>query len=636
MSTKSQTIHFLHVDDELDFSAMAAEFLQRADDRIVVDTAVSANDGIDRLTENGYDCVISDYDMPGQNGIEFLKALRENNADLPFILYTGKGSEEVAAEAISASVTDYLQKKSGTDQYAVLANRALNAVERHRAEQAAERTRSRLEAIAANSTDVIVTIDSESRILFINDAVDELLGYSPEELEGKSLTALMPTRHQDNHAASIDRYLQTGDRTFNWRAAEFEALHRNGDEVPVSISFGEFEEDGKQRFVGIIHDITERKAHELTLRQEMERFELLVGEVGTHAIFMLDPDGHIVSWNEGARHIKGYTDAEINGEHFSTLYTESDVQDGLPERMLAKAIEAGRAEDEGWRVRKDGTQFWAQVSITALYDDAGDLRGFGKVTRDMTEWHEQHEQFESLIEHSSDLITVLDEDGTITYQSPSIERILGYAPEALLGEPAINHVHPDDQERVLGQFTEMIESPEQLTHWERYRFQHKDGSWVWLETVGTNRKAGTLDGYVINTRDVSDQRALEVELEEALHRYQTTVEQNLAGIYLLRNDRFEYVNPKFCEITGYDEDDFSSMDAIEIVAPESRDEVRENIEKRLSGGLDQVEYSAMLARKDGERREVRANGSRIEIDGEPAILGTIVDIKEQVERHKRN
>lgn len=391
MSTESQTIRILHVDDEPAFSTMAAEFLQRADDRIVVDTAVSAMDGIDRLTENGYDCVISDYDMPEQNGIEFLKALRENDVDLPFILYTGKGSEEVAAEAISAGVTDYLQKAGGTDQYAVLANRTLNAVEKHRAEQAADRTRSRLEAIAENTTDVIVTIDSESRILFINDAVDELLGYSPAELEGGPLTALMPIRHQENHAAAVERYLQTGERTFNWRAAEFEALHRNGDEVPVSISFGEFEEDGQQRFVGILHDISERKAHELTLRQEKERFELLVGEVGTHAIFMLDPDGHIVSWNEGARNIKGYTEAEINGDHFSTLYTESDVQDGLPERLLAEAREAGRAEDEGWRVRKDGSKFWARVSITALYDDAGVLRGFGKVTRDMTEWYERNE-----------------------------------------------------------------------------------------------------------------------------------------------------------------------------------------------------------------------------------------------------
>ncbi|GAB6878503.1 hypothetical protein JCM17823_07770 [Halorubrum gandharaense] len=142
------TIRVLHVDDEPDFAEMAAASLEREDERFVVDTATSAGSGLDRLNETDFDCVVSDYDMPGENGIEFLKAVRDNVPDLPFILFTGKGSEEVASEAISAGVTDYLQKGTGTDQYTVLANRVTNAVEKWRAEREAERTRTRLEAIA--------------------------------------------------------------------------------------------------------------------------------------------------------------------------------------------------------------------------------------------------------------------------------------------------------------------------------------------------------------------------------------------------------------------------------------------------------------------------------------------------------
>ncbi|MGH3760367.1 PAS domain-containing sensor histidine kinase [Actinophytocola sp.] len=114
-------------------------------------------------------------------------------------------------------------------------------------------------------------------------------------------------------------------------------------------------------------------------------FRLLVQEVVDYAIFMLDPEGHVVSWNAGAERIKGYQPDEIIGKHFSIFYTDEDIATGKPARELETAINAGRLEDEGWRIRKDGTPFWANVVITALHDEHGHLRGFGKVTRDLTE-----------------------------------------------------------------------------------------------------------------------------------------------------------------------------------------------------------------------------------------------------------
>lgn len=126
MST-DDTIYVLHVDDEPDFAELAATFLEREDERLVVTTVATASEGFEYLAEHDVNCVVSDHDMPGKNGIEFLKSVRETYPDLPFILYTGKGSEEVASDAISAGVTDYLQKEGGTDQYAILANRVVNS-----------------------------------------------------------------------------------------------------------------------------------------------------------------------------------------------------------------------------------------------------------------------------------------------------------------------------------------------------------------------------------------------------------------------------------------------------------------------------------------------------------------------------
>jgi len=123
----------------------------------------------------------------------------------------------------------------------------------------------------------------------------------------------------------------------------------------------------------------------LTLRESEERFRLLVEAVQDYAIFMLDTDGHIKSWNAGAERIKGYKSAEIIGQHFSRFYPEEDLKNGKPQHELEVAAEVGRFEDEGWRLRKDGSRFWASVIITAIKDDTGRLIGFGKVTRDATE-----------------------------------------------------------------------------------------------------------------------------------------------------------------------------------------------------------------------------------------------------------
>ena len=138
------------------------------------------------------------------------------------------------------------------------------------------------------------------------------------------------------------------------------------------------------------------------LRDENEQFRRLVEEVKDYAIFMLDHDGNVRTWNQGAREIKGYDKDEIVGEHFSTFYPAEDTEDGLPDRLLRNARKEGRTEHEGWRVRKDGTQFWANVTITAIHDDHGEIIGYAKVTRDLTErvQHERRlEQFASAVSH---------------------------------------------------------------------------------------------------------------------------------------------------------------------------------------------------------------------------------------------
>jgi PAS domain S-box-containing protein len=184
----TEPIRVLHVDDEPNFAEMAGEFLEREDARLDVVTATSAEEGCALLDEHDVDCVVCDFDMPERTGIEFLEDVREEYPDLPFILFTGKGSEEVASEAISAGATDYLQKEGGTDQYTILANRVLNYVDTAKAKSQRKR---QLDAIEAAEEGISI-LNEDGEFAYVNEAYADLYGYEPEEMIGEHWQLLYP------------------------------------------------------------------------------------------------------------------------------------------------------------------------------------------------------------------------------------------------------------------------------------------------------------------------------------------------------------------------------------------------------------------------------------------------------------
>ena len=247
--------------------------------------------------------------------------------------------------------------------------------------------------------DGILAVDSEGVIRLASGELAKLSGYTAEELLGRSVETLIPSRYHHRHTEHRAAYRMAGHptRTMGGGLKIF-LLAKDGTEIPVDIGLRPLETPEGTLVVGAVRDARERVAREEELRESQERFELLINGVRDYALYRLDPEGRVASWNSGAERIKGYRAEEVIGRSFSIFFIDEEAQAGRPVEILRSAAETGHFEEQGWRVRKGGARFWADVALTALHDETGKLRGFAKVTRDITEFKRGQDRLQALLE----------------------------------------------------------------------------------------------------------------------------------------------------------------------------------------------------------------------------------------------
>jgi len=664
-----EPIRVLYVDDEPGLLELGKSFLGK-EDGFVVDTAESATLALAHLDTHPCDAIVSDYQMPEVNGIEFLKTVRGSGRTVPFILFTGRGREEVVIEAINNGVDFYLQKGGDTlALFAELSHKIRQAVSRNRAQdelQAAyeqltaseEELRSQLEVIMENqealvkseekfrdlvetSLDPIWEMDMNGTFTYMSQACLEVLGYSPEEVQGKTVFSLVaePARQAFFHEfATHDRSAKVT------RELELPLLCRDGRAKLFEIrSIPRL--DAKHQLIGfrgIARDITERRKAEDRLRKSEEKFRSLV-ETSPDMIWEVNLEGTVLYASPKVKDIMGYAPELLIGK---------SVGDFIPEQARPRfgqimqeftASTASIAPIEFPGVHRDGHPVFLEIRVARITGPDGKTIGFRGTGRDITERRKaedllkkSEEKFRSLVETSPDMVWEIDREGRILYISPKVTDFMGYAPEDLVGKNVADAIPPQARSHFREMMVEYALSTGPIPPLE-FPAVHRDGHPMILEirVARMSGPDGKVTGFRGTGRDITDWRSAERALKESERRYRES-EENYRGLVETSPNiiwertiggAFSYISPRVKTLLGYTQEEMQKKSLLDIVTPKGAEVIGAALAQARSTGVLPPSIEVTVIHRDGHEVILEIRPGLIDGGREKsAIRGVAVDI----------
>jgi PAS domain S-box-containing protein len=594
----TDTISVLHIDDEPSFSDMVATFLEREDDRITVQTAISPEKGLDVLANSSLDCIVSDYEMPQLNGLEVLNEVRETRPDLPFILYTGKGSEEIASEAVSAGVTDYLQKDSGTSQYTVLAHRIVNAVEQYHAQRELDESRERLSLFFEQSPLGVVEFNEQFHFQRVNEAAREILGRSEENLVGESWETIVPESDRDDVETIITEIQNTSggyhninkNVTGDGEHIVCEWYNRvvtddDGDPVAVFSQFQEITEEYRRQtrqqrqrealvelatddavatgaFETAVQRITETAANVL----DVQRINVWIQDETRDVVRCVDhydqqSEIHDSGMELAVDEYPHYFDAlrsewALAVEDTATDPRTTDLTDDYLATNNIDALLDATLRSEGELIgmvcheHVDGPRDWTEDEIQ-FAGNIADLVHRARRNKERREREHELEEERLFIEQAldtlNDVFYVVGVDGTFRRWNTRLSEVTGYPDHELATMEAVDLFPADDKEQISAAIEETFETGLAAVEAE---FLTADGERIPYEFTGARLTDpdGNTSGLVGVGRDITRQKANERQLErqnERLEQFASVVSHDLQNPMNVAKGRLELAQDEY-------------------------------------------------------------------------------------------
>ncbi|AGN01224.1 Htr-like protein [Salinarchaeum sp. Harcht-Bsk1] len=517
----ARSISILHVEDDSSFASLAAEFLEREDDRFEVEPAASASEGLELLDAGDYDCVVSDYDMPGRNGIELLEAVREDYPSLPFVLFTGKGSEEVASEAISAGVSDYLQKGTGTERYELLANRIATHVERTRTQRDLERRESQLRTAQEMADLGRWHYDLVEDDLVWSDAVADIFDL-PDDVS-MTFESFLEYVHPDDR----DHVLESWDRALKGDTYDIEhrILTGSGETRWVrERAEVDFDDDGEPvHALGVVQDVTDRKQREQRLREERDRREALF-ENPTDPVIEIEFDDRtpiIQDVNDTFETLFGHDREAVIGEPVSEAIVPPDSESQRHhDEITAQVLQGEPVVSEVRRQTHDGPrQFLLRVFPFEVSDTSTGTYAIYADLADRKQEQERLRRYQRAVEASGHSIYWTEPNGTITYVNPAFEEKTGYTAEEAIGQtPSILKSGEHDSEYYRDLWQTILSGD--VWQSEIVNTTKSGERYVAHQTIAPVTNDGEIEHFVAVNADVTERKQYEQEIAD-LHRTAT-------------------------------------------------------------------------------------------------------------------
>jgi len=636
-------IRVLHVDDDPGLSEVTERFLERADDRIAVESAADAEEGLG-LLDDDVDCVVSDHEMPGRNGVEFLRAVREKYPDLPFILFTGKGGEAVASDAISAGVTDYLRKQSGTDHYELLANRVVDAVEGVRTERRLEAQRRRFSILFERLTQPVVEIEYEDDVPVVqrvNSAFEEVFGYDASAIVGESLDEYIVPEEHESEAERINRRVQDG------ASLESDALtRRTADGKREFLLQNAAYDDGSGGFA-IYTDVSARKRRERELERLNDLFQQAqhIAEIGAWETDLRADEGW---WTEQVNRIYGLPEGHDPdpGEGIEYFHPED-----RPKIRAAceRAVEPGEPYDLELRVSgpDDGADDrpvrWVRARGEPQLEDGEVVRVRGTF-QDVTdrkkrerELRRRNTRLTALFENFPEpTITYAYEDGDphILDINEAFAETFGYDEAEAVGEHVDDLIVPPERREEAQRVDDRVRSGEAIDETLRRRTADGIGEFRFRNVRLPDDEE--IDGYAIYA-DVSDRKERERELRRQDELFRKAQDLANVGAWEWYPGREEgHYSEGVYDIYGVDSrpEKGPAADLEEFYHPEDRETVRTAFERAVETG-EPYDIEVRVIDADGDEKWVRTRGDPELEDGAcTRIRGTIRDITDRKKRER--